>query len=93
MPSTDGGPPPVPSINPATATDEEKLAFVKARAAAEPWDVALSSVIQDLNWMGIPLKPDLMMLGMGLAVAGGERGVRDFIDGIGLGSVDRQAPS
>ena len=91
MTSTDGGGSPVPPINPATATDAEKLAFVKARAAAEPWDAALSSVIQDLNWMGIPLKPDLMMLGMGVAMGGGERGVRDFIDGLTLGSVDREA--
>lgn len=83
----------IPSIDPATATDEEKLAWVKARAAAEPWHVALASVIQDLNLMGIPLKQDLMLLGMGQAVTGGEWGVRDFIDGITLAAVDREARS
>jgi hypothetical protein len=85
------GDPPVPSIDPATATDEERLAWVKARAAAEPWTSAFASVIQDARLMGIPLKPDLMTLGMQLMIIGGERGVRDFIDGIGLGSVDREA--
>lgn len=84
-------PPTVPSINPVTATDEEKLAWVKARAAAEPWTAALSSMIQDMTMLGIPLNRDLMILGMGSAVTAGERGVRDFIDGITPGAVDRQA--
>lgn len=89
MTAADSTLPPVPPINRETATDAEKLAWVKARAAAEPWPSALASVIQDTALMGIPLKPDLITLGMGLAVAGGERGVRDFIDGLTLGSVDR----
>lgn len=78
---------PVPSIDPATATDEERLAWVKARAANEPWDVAISSVIQDMQLMGIPLNPDLYFPFMGEAMIGGEQGVRRFIDGITLGSV------
>jgi hypothetical protein len=81
----------VPSIDPVTATDEERLAWVQARAAAGPWDLALSSVIQDMRLMGIPLKQDLVLLGMGAAMAGGERGTRDFIDGLSLDSVDREA--
>ena len=81
----------IPSIDRVTATDEEKLAWVKARAAAEPWHVALASVIQDMTLMGIPLKPDLVMLGMADAMIGGERSVRDFVDGLTLGSIDRQA--
>lgn len=81
----------VPSIDLAAATDEEKLAWVKARAAAEPWEVAIGSVIQDMTLAGIPLKGDLVMLMMADAMIGGERSVRDFIDGIGLGAVDREA--
>src|ERR1700733_2989280 len=81
----------VPSIDRATATDEEKLAWVKARAAAEPWDVAISSVIQDMDLMGIPLNPALFGLMMGDAMHGCDRGVRGFIDGITLASVARQA--
>jgi hypothetical protein len=83
----------IPSIDRATATDEEKLAWVKARAAAEPWTLALTSVIQDMRLMGIPIKPDLMMLGMQLMAIDGERGARDFVDGLILGSIDREARS
>jgi hypothetical protein len=68
-------------------TDEEKLAWCKERAAAEPWPSALASVIQDMSAQGIPLNPDLTTLGMGMAIVGGERGVREFIDGITLASV------
>jgi hypothetical protein len=81
----------IPSIDPATATEADKLAWVKARAAAAPWDSAFASVIQDMQMTGIPLRPDLMPLGMGLMMVSGERGVRDFIDGLTLGSVDREA--
>lgn len=83
----------VPAIDPATASDTEKLEWVKARATAERWDVAVSSVIQDMRLMNIPLKPDLVMLMMAAAMTGGERSVRDFIDGIGPGAIDRQARS
>jgi hypothetical protein len=83
--------PAIPSINRSTATDEEKLAWVKARAAAEPWHMAIGSMVQDMTLMGIPLKQDLILLGMGQAVTGGEWGVRDFIDGITLAAVDREA--
>lgn len=79
----------IPDIDPATATDEEKLAWCKARAAAEPWNVAMSSVIQDMTLMGIPLKARLVVLMMQDAMIGGERSVRDFIDGLTLGAVDR----
>lgn len=82
---------PVPSIDRATATDAEKLAWVKARAANVPWNVAFSSVIQDMTLMGIPLNPDLVTLGMGMSLIGGEQGVRRFIDGLTLGSIDRGA--
>ena len=85
--------PVIPSIDCATASDEEKLAWCKARAAAEPWNVAISSVIQDMQFMGIPLKQDLIMLMMADAMIGGERSVRDFIDGLTLGAVDRKARS
>lgn len=81
----------VPDIDPATATDEEKLAWVKARAAAEPWGRAVSSVIQDMTLMGIPLARDLVLLGMSQAVTGGEWGVRDFISTLTLAAVDREA--
>lgn len=81
----------IPDINRATATDAEKLAWVKARSAAEPWDVAQGSVIQDMTLMGIPLKQDLVLLMMQDAMIGGERSVRDFIDGLTLGAVDREA--
>ena len=81
----------IPDIDPATATDEEKLAWCKARAAAEPWEVAQGSVIQDMALMGIPLKQDLVVLMMQDAMIGGERSVRDFIGGLTLGAVDRQA--
>jgi hypothetical protein len=81
----------IPSINPATATDAEKLAWVKARAAAEPWEIAISSVIKDMTLMGIPLKADVVHLMMQDAMIGGERSVRDFIDGLPLGAVDREA--
>jgi len=70
-------------------TDEEKLAWCKERAAAENWQHALASMIQDMQATGIPLNPDLMMLGMGEAITGGEQGVRRFIDGITLASVAR----
>jgi hypothetical protein len=40
-----------------------------------------------MNKTGIPLNPDLYMLGMGEAMIGGEQGVRRFIDGITLASV------
>jgi hypothetical protein len=86
-----GKPVVVPSIDPATATDAEKLAWCKARSAAEPWEVAFGSMIQDMALMGIPLKPDLVMLGMADAMAGGERSVRDFTNGITLAAVDREA--
>jgi hypothetical protein len=85
--------PVIPPIIAATATDEEKLAWVKARAAAEPWMSALASVIQDMQLMEIPLHPDLMMLGMQLMAIDGERGARDFVDGLTLGSIDRGARS
>jgi hypothetical protein len=84
-------PPPVPSIDRVTATDEEKLAWVKARAAAGPWDVAISSVVQDMTLMGIPLKARLVDLMMADAMIGGERSVRDFIGGLTLAAVDREA--
>lgn len=80
----------IPGINPATATDAEKLEWCKARARAEPWNVAPASVIQDMQLMGIPLNPDLYMLLMGEAMIGGEQGVRRFIDGLTLGSIARQ---
>lgn len=83
--------PVIPSIDRAAATDTDKLAWVKARAAAEPWNVAISSVIQDMQLMEIPLKPDLIMLMMQDAMIGGERSVRDFIDGLTLAAVDREA--
>lgn len=41
--------------------------------------------------MGIPLKQDLVLLMMQDAMIGGERSVRDFIDGLTLGAVDREA--
>lgn len=69
-------------------TDEEKLAWCKERAAAEPWPSALASVIQDMQAMGIPLDPGLYRLGMGEAVVAGEAGVRRFIDGITLNGDD-----
>jgi hypothetical protein len=81
----------IPDINRATATDAEKLAWCKARAAAEPWHDAQASVIQDMNLMGIPLKADLVLLMMQDAMIGGERSVRDFISGLTLGAVDREA--
>ena len=83
----------IPSIDRSTATGEEKLAWVKARAAAEPWHVAIGSVIQDGNLMGIPLKQDLVLLGMADAMTGGERSVRGFVDGLTLAAVDREARS
>jgi hypothetical protein len=83
----------IPDINRATAADAEKLDWVKARSAATPWDVAFGSAIQDMTLMGIPLKQDLVLLGMQDAEIGGERGVRDFVDGLTLGSIDRQAAS
>lgn len=84
--------PVIPSIDRATATDAEKLAWVKARAGAEPWASALASVIQDMQLMDIPMNPDLYFLAMGEAVVGGEQGVRRFIDGLTLGSIDRRTP-
>jgi hypothetical protein len=81
----------IPDINRATATDAEKLEWCKARAAAEPWNVAPASIIQDMQLMGIPLNPDLYMLLMGEAMIGGEQGVRRFIGGLTLGAVDREA--
>jgi hypothetical protein len=83
----------IPSTDRATATEQEKLDWVKARALAEPWHAAISSVIQDMTLMGIPLKQDLVMLMMADAMTGGERGVRDFIDGLTLAAVDREARS
>lgn len=80
----------IPSIDPATATDEEKLAWCKARANAEPWNVALASVIRDMQLMGIPMNPDLYILAMIEAMTRGEEGVRYFIDGLTLGSVERR---
>ena len=82
----------IPDIDPATATDAEKLAWVKARANAEPWESAIASVIQDMQLMGIPLNPDLLFPAMGEAMIGGEQGVRRFIDGLTLGSIAREAP-
>jgi len=81
----------IPSIDRAAATDEEKLAWVKARSAAEPWEVAFASAIQDMDLMGIPIHLELVTFGMQLAVFGGERSVRDFVDGLTLASVDRDA--
>jgi hypothetical protein len=72
-------------------TDEEKLARCKARAAAEPFPACLSSMFQDMAAQGIPLNPDLQMLGMREAIVGGEAVVRRFIDGITLASVARPA--
>lgn len=72
-------------------TDEEKLAWCKERAAVEPWTVALASIVRDMSKAGIPLNPDLWMLGMGEAITGGEQGVRRFIDGITLASVAKPA--
>lgn len=83
----------IPSIDPATATDEQKLEWVKARAANEPWRAAIASVIQDMQMMDIPLNPDLMMLAMGEAMIDGEQGVRRFIDGLTLGSIARRENS
>jgi hypothetical protein len=80
----------IPSINRATATDEEKLAWVKARAAVEPWEIVVGSVIQDMTLMGIPLKQDLVLLMMQDAMTGGEQGVRDFIAGLTLAAVARE---
>lgn len=74
-------------------TDEQKLAWCKERAAAESWEHALASMISDMGKTGIPLNPDLYYLGMGEAMIGGERGVRDFIDGITLASVTRTEAS
>lgn len=80
----------IPSIDPTTAADAEKLEWVKARAGAESWDVALSSVIQDMQMLDIPLNPDLAMLGMGEAVIAGEQGVRRFIDGLTVASIAKR---
>jgi hypothetical protein len=65
-------------------TDAEKLAFVKERAAAEPWTSAIASVIQDMELIGHPMPMPLQELFMGEAVIGGERGVRRFIDWLAL---------
>jgi hypothetical protein len=83
----------VPDIDRATATDAEKPAWVKARSAAEPWEVAFSSAIQDMQLMGIPLKADLVLLGMADAMIGGERSVRGFVAGLTLGAVEPAALS
>ena len=72
-------------------TDEEKLTWCKERAAAEPWECAIASIVSDMNKMEIPLNPDLYCLAMGEAILGGERGVRGFIDGITLASAARPA--
>lgn len=82
---------PVPDIDRATATDAEKLEWVKARAAAEPWTTALGSVIQDMTLMGIPLTADLSYLGLMEAAIGGETGIRRFIDGLTTGSISRES--
>lgn len=84
--------PAVPGIDPGTATEDEKLAWVRARADSEPWEVAIGSVIQDMILMGIPLRPDLVRLGMLAAMNGGERAVRDFTGSLGPGSIDRESP-
>jgi hypothetical protein len=80
---------PPPASPDPYGTDEQKLAWCKERAAAESWQHALASMVSDMNKTGIPLNPDLYLLGMGLAVIDGERGVREFIDGITLASVAR----
>lgn len=72
----------VPAIDPATATRAERVAWCKARAANEPWHLAWSSMIQDMDLMGIPFDPDTVMLGMQEAVTGGAAALRRFIDGI-----------
>ena len=72
-------------------TGAEKLAWVKERAAAEPWTTAIASVIQDMELIGHPLGPELTMLAMGEAVIGGERGVRRFIDGLALPAARTEA--
>jgi hypothetical protein len=81
----------IPSIDPATATNEQRLAWCKERAYAEHWQYAIASIVSDMNKVGLPLNPDLYHLGMGLAVVGGARGVREFIDRITLASVARPA--
>lgn len=83
--------PAVPGIDPGTATEDEKLAWVRARAGSEPWAVAIGSVIQGMILMGIPLRPDLVRLGM-LAAMDGEDAVRDFTGSLGPDSIDRESP-
>jgi len=65
-------------------TDEEKLAWVKDRARAEPWTSAIASVVQDMELIGHPLPMPLQQLFMGEAIIGREQGVRRFIDGLVL---------
>lgn len=72
----------VPAIDPATATRAERVAWCKARAAGEPWHLAWSSMIQDMQVMGIPFDAETILLGMQEAVTGGEAAVRRFIDTI-----------
>jgi hypothetical protein len=89
IPATDSLP--VPSVNLAAATEEERLAWVKARAAAQPWHLALNSVIIDMQLAGIPLRPDLIDLAAETARTGGERAARHFIGSLTLGSVYARA--
>lgn len=72
-------------------TGAEKLAWVKERAAAEPWTSAIASVIQDMELIGHPLPMPLQQLFMGEAMIGGEQGVRRFIDGLALPAARTEA--
>jgi hypothetical protein len=63
-------------------TRAEKIAWCKERAAAEPWTVAIGSMIQNMELMGIPMSEPIIQLGMMEGVSAGEQGVRRFIDGI-----------
>ena len=89
----DAKPAEIPSIDLSTATDEEKLDWVKARANAEEWYVAIGAMAQDMSLAGIPLKQDLLLLAMSDAMLGGERSVRGFVNGLTLAAVDREARS
>lgn len=78
-------PVPVPDLNRATATPEQKLEWIKARAGNEPWGQALSSVIQDAGSLDMPLKADAVALGM-IEAMSGDRAARQFVDALTLAS-------
>lgn len=59
-----------------------KVAWRKARAAGEPWHLAANAMIQDMDLMGIPLTSAAIQLGTLEGMSRGERGVRDWVDGI-----------